>query len=411
MKSDIEAIMQERDLDALLVFGDALHNPSMVYFTGVVHVTDGALLLKRGKEPILFCNPMERDEAAKSGLKTQNLAQYDYAKLFETNGKNALKAKAALWQLALSDQGMSSGRVAVYGQRDAGESLGLLQNLGKLLPEIEFVGEYSDTVLIKARATKDKDEVAQMRNIGEKTVEVVGKVAEFLGEQKEKDGVLVNADGQAVTVERVKSKIFLWLAEQGLDNPHGTIFAPGAEGGVPHSGGSPDAVLRIGEPIVFDIFPVQAGGGYYFDFTRTWCIGHIPDEVQALYDDVRHVYDTIMSELKMDTLCSIYQDRTCELFAERGHPTVKEDPKTEIGYVHGLAHGLGLDVHEAPRFSREATDDDILRVGSVVTIEPGLYYPDKGMGCRLEDAVYVRPDGKIEVLAPYPLDLLIPLKN
>ena len=411
MKSDLNELMEARNLDALLVLGDALHNPSMVYFTGVTHVTDGALLLKRGEEPVLFFNPMERDEAAKTGLKTHGLAQYDYSKLFEEGGKNALYAKSRLWQLALSAEGLTSGRVAVYGQRDAGESIGLIQTLEELLPEIEFVGEYSDTVLMKARATKDESEVAQMRDIGQKTVEVVAQVADYLASQKDKDGLLVDADGQPITVGGVKNKIYLWLAEKGLDNPHGTIFAPGAEGGVPHSGGSADAVLRIGEPIVFDIFPVQAGGGYYFDFTRTWCIGHVPDEVQALYDDVRHVYDTIMSELKLDTQCSIYQDRTCELFAERGHPTVKEDPKTEVGYVHGLAHGLGLDVHEAPRFSREATDADILHAGSVVTIEPGLYYPDRGMGCRLEDAVYARPDGVMEVLAPYPLDLLLPLKS
>jgi Xaa-Pro aminopeptidase len=411
MKSDLNALMEARNMDALLILGDALHNPSMVYFTGVAHVTDGALLLKRGEDPVLFFNSMEREEAAKTGLKTHGLAQYDYSKLFEEGGKNALYAKSRLWQLALSAEGLTSGRVAVYGQRDAGESLGLIDTLEELLPDIDFVGEYSDTVLMKARATKDEAEVAQMRDIGQKTVEVVGQVADFLGSQKEKDGLLVDSDGQPITVGEVKSKIYLWLAEKGLDNPHGTIFAPGAEGGVPHSGGSADAVLRIGEPIVFDIFPVQAGGGYYFDFTRTWCIGHVPDDVQALYDDVRHVYDTIMSELKLDTLCSIYQDRTCELFAERGHPTVKEDPKTEVGYVHGLAHGLGLDVHEAPRFSREATDEDILHAGSVVTIEPGLYYPDRGMGCRLEDAVYVRPDGVMEILAPYPLDLLIPLKS
>jgi Xaa-Pro aminopeptidase len=90
---------------------------------------------------------------------------------------------------------------------------------------------------------------------------------------------------------------------------------------------------------------------------------------------------------------------------------VKETPQTEVGFVHGLAHGLGLDVHEAPRFSRDATERDVLRAGSVVTIEPGLYYPERGLGCRLEDAVYVRPDGAMEVLAPYPLDLVIPLKS
>ncbi|MDA1329636.1 MAG: aminopeptidase P family protein [Chloroflexi bacterium] len=411
MKSDLLALMRDANLDALLVLGDALHNPAMVYFTGVAHVTEAALVLKRGEDPILFFNPMERDEAASTGLQTKGFAPYDYRKLFEESGNNAQLAKARLLQLALTDVDLTSGRVAVYGQRDTSESFGLLTALEELMPSLEIVSDYADPVLLHARSTKDEGEIAEMRKIGEQTTEVVAQVADYLASQRAKEGILVNAEGQPITVGNVKSHIFLWLAERGLDNPHGTIFAPGAEGGVPHSTGSPDALLRLGEPIVFDIFPVQAGGGYYFDFTRTWCLGHATDEAQSLYEDVRYVYDTIMRELKMDQLCSLYQDRTCDLFAERGHPTVKEDPQTEVGFVHGLAHGLGLDVHEAPRLSRDATERDLLRAGSVVTIEPGLYYPERGLGCRLEDAVYVRPDGKMEVLAPYPLDLVIPLKS
>jgi Xaa-Pro aminopeptidase len=411
VKSDLASLMQARNIDALLVLGDALHNPSMVYFTGVTHVTDGALIVKRGEEPILYFNPMERDEATKSGLETRSLSPFNYKQLFDESGQNALIAKAKLLHLVLEDAGVTAGRVAMYGNRDAGEALGLVDALRERMPEIEFVGEYSDSVILGARATKDAAEIEQMRDVGQHTVKVVSQTQDFLASQKEKDGILVDTSGQPITVAQVKQKIFLWLAEQGLDNPHGTIFAPGAEGGVPHSGGSPDAPIRIGEPIVFDIFPVQSGGGYYFDFTRTWCLGHVPDEVQALYDDVRSVYDTIMSELKVDAMCTIFQDRTCDLFAAMGHPTVAEDPNTEVGYVHGLAHGLGLDVHEAPRFSRNATDKDILRAGSVVTIEPGLYYPEKGMGVRLEDAVVVYSDGSIEVLVPYPLDILIPLKS
>ena len=410
MKSDLSALMEARNLDTLLIMGDAFHNPPMVYFTGLAHVSSGVLVLKRGEEPVLFANPMERDEAAATGLASRNLNDYNYSKLYEESGKDALLATARVYQLLLKDMGIETGRVAVYGQGDAGEHHALITALEELLPRIEFVGEFRDSVLLAARATKDEQEIAKMRSVGERTVKVVGQVADFLASQQAQGGVLVDATGQPVTVGQVKEKINLWLAEQGLDNPHGLIFAPGAEGGVPHSAGSNDAVLRLGEPIVFDIFPCEGGGGYFFDFTRTWCIGHASEEAQALYDDVRAVYDTIMGELQPDTPCIQYQARTCELFAAQGHPTVAEDPTTQVGFVHGLAHGLGLDVHEAPRFSRDATEKDILRRGSVVAIEPGLYYPERDMGCRIEDAVYINPEGQPEVLAPYPLDLVIPLK-
>ncbi len=412
MKSDLPALMQARGLDALLILGDALHNPAMTYFTGVAHVTDAALVLKRGEAPLLFCHNMERDEAAATGLATHSITDYNFpAILKECNGDHEL-ARTRLLQRMLTDAGLTSGRVAVYGQQDAGHAYGLLTAITELLPDLELVGELHNALLMEARATKDPAEVERIRAIQKQATEVVGQVADFLSGQRAKDGVLVDQDGRPITVGKVKSLINVWLAERGLDNPHGTIFAPGAEGGVPHSTGSPDAALRLGEPIVFDIYPIEAGGGYWADFTRTWCLGYASDGAQKLYEDVRHVYETIMAELKPDTLCASWQARACELFKQRGYPTVADDPTTKVGYVHSLAHGLGLDVHERPGFyGDEKTAKEFLRRGNVVTIEPGLYYPERGLGMRLEDAVYMRPDGKPEILAPYPLDLVIPLKK
>ena len=412
MKSDLPALMQARNLDTLLVFGDALHNPPMVYFTGVHHVTGALLVIKRGQEPLLICHNMERDEAALTGLPIRSLTDYDYRAILKQSNQDHLLANARMFQRILTDAGVTKGRAAVYGQQDIGNSYGLLNAISELMPELEFVGELHDSAIMQARATKDPNEIARLRAIQKQTTEVVGQVADFLSHQHAKDGVLVDKQGQLITVGKVKSKINLWLAERGLDNPHGTIFAPGAEGGVPHSVGSPDAVLRLGESIVFDIFPIEAGGGYWADFTRTWCLGHATDAAQKLYDDVRFVYETIVSEIHADERCAVFQARTCELFKQRGHPTVNEDPTTKVGYVHSLAHGLGLDVHENPGFYGDPkTAKAFLRRGHVITIEPGLYYPERGLGMRIEDAFHIGADGKPEVLAEYPLDLVVPLKN
>ena len=70
-----------------------------------------------------------------------------------------------------------------------------------------------------------------------------------------------------------------------------------------------------------------------------------------------------------------------------------------------------LATHSNGAYDSNASKEDILAPGSVVTIEPGLYYPSKGMGCRLEDSVAVMPDGSFEILADYPLDLVIPVKT
>jgi Xaa-Pro aminopeptidase len=87
------------------------------------------------------------------------------------------------------------------------------------------------------------------------------------------------------------------------------------------------------------------------------------------------------------------------------------DPQTQSGYVHGLGHGVGLYIHERPFFSKYSPERDRLNPGTVITVEPGLYYPEKGLGVRLEDTVWVRPDGQIEVLAEYPYDLVLPMKS
>ncbi len=207
----------------------------------------------------------------------------------------------------------------------------------------------------------------------------------------------------------IKKMINLWLAEFGVENPEGTIFAIGSDAGVPHSSGNAKDLLSLGQTIIFDIFPCEAGGGYFYDFTRTWCLGYAPDAVLAVYEDVLAVFKQMMEELEVNSLCYKYQDRTCEIFEERGHKTIKSNPQTQEGYVHSLGHGVGLYIHEYPRFS-STIKEDRLSPGSVVSVEPGLYYPERGLGVRLEDTVWVRPDGEMEVLAEYPLDLVLPLK-
>ena len=81
----------------------------------------------------------------------------------------------------------------------------------------------------------------------------------------------------------------------------------------------------------------------------------------------------------------------------------------ENGYVHSLGHGLGINIHERPWSAHTAADDNILRPGVVVTIEPGLYYPERDMGVRIEDSYWVRPDGQLELLAEYPYDFVLPM--
>src|SRR5215216_3130207 len=106
MKSDLDALMQTRNLDALLVFGDAEHNPSMYYFVGGGHVSNALLIKKVGQEPVLFYNDMERDEAAKSGLKAVSLSEFPEVDFLEQANGDAKLADAMRYQKILSDYGL-----------------------------------------------------------------------------------------------------------------------------------------------------------------------------------------------------------------------------------------------------------------------------------------------------------------
>jgi len=282
--------------------------------------------------------------------------------------------------------------------------------LQKLMPELQFIGVMDEDVLLKARYSKDTAEIERIRQMGRVTTEVVGLTADFLTSQPVKDEVLCRPDGQPWTIGDVKRRINLWLAERGAENPEDTIFAIGRDAGVPHSSGKPSDVLRLGQTIVFDIYPCEVGGGYFYDFTRTWCLGYATEEAQQLYDQVLKVYQRVVNELKVNVPFKKYQRLTCELFESLGHPTILSSPATEVGYVHSIGHGVGLNIHERPFSGGDSSDKDILSPGAVFTIEPGLYYPERGLGVRLEDTYWVTPAGKLEILADYPMDLVLPVK-
>lgn len=402
MKSDLDILMKDRNLDAILVLGDAEHNPSMTYLVGGGHVSHAVLIKKRDEEPLLFCNAMEREEAAKSGLKTVPLRLSPITEFIDKHTE------------LFRSYGVLSGRVGVYGKTDLSQALLLLDRLRNAFPDVTFLGEASgDSIISRAMETKDENEVTRIRKMGKVTVEVVGMVADYLTSREVRDDeVLLKEDGTPLTIRDVKGQISLWLAERGAVEVEGCIFAIGRDAGIPHSMGNPDDVLRLGKTIMFDIFPGEAGGGYFYDFTRTWSLGYATPEAQKLYDEVKSVYDQIIENIDLNARFKEYQKLVSDEFNKNGHQTpIHTNGVFTDGYVHSLGHGLGLNVHERPSSRHTDSDDNILKPGVVVTIEPGLYYPEEGIGVRIEDSYWMRPDGQFERLAEYPYDFVLEMKN
>jgi Xaa-Pro aminopeptidase len=412
MKSDIDTIMQSKNLDAILVTGNADHNPPMYYLTGGGHINAATLIKKRGEDPVLFCNDMEREEAAKTGIKTIPYSVYNYQELLKEAHGDPSQTSVIRYKRMFTDLAVR-GRVGIYGNTEFGSAFATFTQLQELMPDVNLIGESSnDSLFMKVMETKDLYEVDRIRKMGAATTEVVRRIADYLTSREVRaDEVLLKDDATPLTIRDVKTKINLWIAEMGAENPEGTIFAIGRDAGVPHSVGNPNDLLRLGQTIVFDIYPCEAGGGYFYDFTRTWSLGYATSETQKLYDEVKAVYDRLVDEFDLNAPFKDYQRLTCELFEKNGHQTPQNTQAPVEGYVHSIGHGVGLNIHERPWSHLSASDDNILKPGVVFTSEPGLYYPERGLGVRIEDTYWVRPDGKIEILAEYPYDFVLKMKK
>lgn len=413
MKADIDTLMQKYNLDGLWVLGDLFNNAPMTYFTGIHHATFCNFIKVKNKPPVLFYQTMEREEAGKSGLPTRDSQDFPTSQYLEKTGGDRAAAYGLKLADMLRDSGIENGRVGVYGQVEASIFYAPLDALHQALPHLTLVGSLQgqEDPISMARMTKDQSEAEEIRRVGKLTTEVVAKTADFLASRQAKNGHLVFPDGEPIRVKDVKQRISFLLAEAGLDNPEGTIFSIGRDGAIPHSSGNPEDVLELGKPIVFDIFPRGAGGSYFYDMTRSWCLGYAPDEVAMLHQQVFEVHQAVIKALKPRALFSDSQKLTCKLFREMGHATIEDDLSIQSGYVHSVGHGVGLDIHEKPFSGMIATSTDTLEPGVVITVEPGLYYPERGMGMRIEDTLYLNSAGKFEILADFPYDLVIPIKE
>lgn len=410
MKSDIDRLMAARGLDALAVLGGEGDNPHRHYLTNGVKAS-AIVIKKRGEPPTLIVNNMEVEEAQKSGLPVLTHNDFKLFELWEQYKDDRATMFVKTWERFLAHFGIVRGRVGVYGFGNIGAAWEQLKLLSAAFPDIEFKGERDTSLFDEAVSTKDAAEIALMREVGERTCAVMQAVWDFIAGHRAANGTVVKADGSALTVGDVKRFLRVRLLEFGLSDPNDeTIFAIGRDAGFPHSRGQDGDALKLGQAIVFDLFPRDLRSGYYHDMTRTWSIGYAVPEVEKAYGEVRLAYDKVMESLKVGEKTQKYQLLACDVLEECGHPTVRSQPGTTTGYMHSLGHGLGLEIHERPSFTH-LRDDDVVQVGSVFSVEPGVYYPERGFGVRIEDTVYMDESGQARSLTPFRKDLVLSLKS
>ena len=250
------------------------------------------------------------------------------------------------------------------------------------------------------RRAKTEAQLAGMRR-AQRAAEAAMDACRELLRRAEIRGEELLLDGEPLTVERVKADMSVAFARHDTTADE-YIVAPGAQGAVGHDMGS--GPIRPGTPLVVDIFPRDNASAVYTDMTRTFVVGDVPDDVREWHRLVKEALDAAVAEIRAGVEARAVFDLTCDIFEAAGQPTQRTKQPGEAladGFFHGLGHGVGLEVHEAPGLGRLA--DKKLVAGDVVTVEPGLYRAGYG-GVRLEDIVLVTEDGA-EVITDYPYDL------
>ena len=251
------------------------------------------------------------------------------------------------------------------------------------------------------RRRKSKEEIELIRKAEAVTEESMALAASLLRKAKVSTDKTLTLSGRTLTSELMISEIELFLKGRGF-SANSTIVACGPCGSQPHNTGSGPIVA--GQPVIVDIFPRDDRTGYWGDMTRTFLKGKAPSPVKRAYEAVKLARDEAKKIIKAGLVAAEPHKLAFDILASKGFKTGRNRDGIPCGFIHGLGHGVGLEIHEAPRVS--PANKSPLEEGNVVSVEPGLYYPSWG-GIRLEDLVVVRKNG-CECLNEFPSELEIP---
>lgn len=203
--------------------------------------------------------------------------------------------------------------------------------------------------------------------------------------------------GETLTSERLRMEIESAILRAGGISAGNSIVACGLQACDPHERGH--GPLRAHRLIILDLFPRAARSGYYGDLTRTVVRGKATEAQSRLWEVCLLGQKLALGSLRAGADGGSIHEEVKQFFGDNGYPTERVNNRWS-GFFHGTGHGLGLDLHESPRFG--ATK---LKAGQVFTIEPGLYIPGLG-GVRHEDVALITEKGhRLLSRFPKPLEL------
>jgi Xaa-Pro aminopeptidase len=356
--------------DNLLIVADSDHDANMLHAVGLF-IPDPFIYLRLNGKCHIVLNDLEIDRGRKNARHCRILSLTDYIEKLKQRGFKSVSFARVICTI-LKERRLKKILVP------ANFPLGLAQELGNLRITVKVKpGNFFSKREIKTGEEIKKISAAlMMAEVG-----LAEGIQALKSSKVAKDGRLIYHN-LPLTAEKLRSIIDIAIIQSGGLANH-TIVAGGKQGCDPHERGY--GPLRANQPIILDVFPRSQKTGYFGDITRTVVKGRAKESVRKLYHTVARAQDLVFGEIRHAKSGRQIHRAVEQLFEGAGYKTSKHNGHME-GFFHGTGHGLGLDLHEAPRIS--ATSSDTLKSGQVVTVEPGLYYPELG-GVRLEDVVLV----------------------
>lgn len=245
------------------------------------------------------------------------------------------------------------------------------------------------------RLKKTRGEIKMIHESLKRTLAAFERIEEILQEAVVRDDSIMY-QGIALTSEQMKQEVDRVLLEKDMINVEGLIISCAEHAAIPHHAGH--GPLRPHQTIICDIFPQRRSNGYFADMTRTYVKGEPSQKVRDMYEAVLRSQEVGFKKIKPGAIGGDVHRACAQALLDRGFDV------GDKGFTHGTGHGLGLDIHELPYVN--ATSKTVLEPGHIVSVEPGLYYPEWG-GVRIEDIVAVTETG-CENLTNYHKNYLIP---
>jgi Xaa-Pro aminopeptidase len=349
------AALETHNLDALLV----THLPNIRYLCGFTGSAGALVLSARGAR--FFTDGRYTAQAQEEVLGADISVMRKAPFMAAAEWLSRVSLRSRMWRVGVDGEHMT---------------LAEHTRLAKFLPR-RIRLKQAPPLVEQARMIKDVDELARLR----RAVHVGSSLFDTLL-RRIRPGVREIEVAGAIETRARKAGAEAMSFE--------TIIASGKRSAMPHGAAS-------GLPIPARAFVVCDFGvildGYCSDMTRTVYVGRVPAKARAFYNAVREAQQAALDTVRPGVQVSK---------VDRAARKVLHNARLERYFTHSTGHGVGLEIHESPRVA--AGQQEVLRPGMVITVEPGAYVPGR-WGVRIEDMVVVTREG-CDVLTPTPKDLI-----